>query len=348
MGFSESIRGQLMTNLFLIGERWGPDEERERAPFCGGSGYLLTKMLEDASISRADCYLTNVLNFRPPADRLENVCGTKPEGIPGYPAITKGLYLLANYQSELDRLSDEILSENPNLIICLGAVALWALTGKTAITKLRGVTDISTHTVTGFKLLPTYHPAYISRNWSERPVTVLDLMKAKRESEFPEIRRPNRQIWIEPTLTDLELFYETYIQGCQVLSVDIETSGTRITCIGFAPSSGVGIVIPFTDRRKRGGNYWLSVSDELLAWVFIKRILENPSIHKLFQNGLYDITFLFRAYGIKVAGAEEDTMLLHHALQPEALKGLGYLGSVYTDEGSWKSMRKVETVKKDD
>jgi hypothetical protein len=76
-------------------------------------------------------------------------------------------------------------------------------------------------------------------------------MKAKRESQFPEIRRPNRQIWIEPSLQDLELFYETYIAGCQRLSVDIETSGTRITCVGFAPSGRIGIVIPFYDPRKK-------------------------------------------------------------------------------------------------
>lgn len=337
-----------MTNLFLIGERWGPEEERERTAFVGGGGYLLTKMLEDAGIHRADCYLTNVLNFRPPADRMENVCGDKSQGIPGYPAILKGSYLRAEFQTELDRLSDEIISINPNLVVCLGAVALWALTGKTTITKLRGVTALSTHTVTGFKILPTYHPAYISRNWSERPVTVIDLMKAKRESEFPEIRRPDRQIWIEPTLQDLELFYETEIKLCKILTVDIETSGTRITCIGFASSSRTTIVIPFTDPRRKGGNYWPTLFDESKAWSFIQRVLEDAQISKLFQNGLYDIAFLYRAYGIKVAGAEEDTMLLHHALQPEALKGLGYLGSVYTDEGSWKIMRKVETVKKDD
>lgn len=45
----------------------------------------------------------------------------------------------------------------------------------------------------------------------------------------------------------------------------------------------------------------------------------------------------------------DDTMLLHHALQPEALKSLGYLGSIYTDEGNWKQMReKVKTIKRED
>ena len=48
-------------------------------------------------------------------------------------------------------------------------------------------------------------------------------------------------------------------------------------------------------------------------------------------------------------GAEEDTMLLHHALYPESLKGLGFLGSIYCDEGAWKGMRKgTETIKRED
>jgi DNA polymerase I-like protein with 3'-5' exonuclease and polymerase domains len=77
-------------------------------------------------------------------------------------------------------------------------------------------------------------------------------------------------------------------------------------------------------------------------------VLEDRSILKLFQNGLYDIAFLLRSYGMRVRGATHDTMLLHHALQPESLKGLGYLGSIYTDHGPWKVERTaVETIGRD-
>jgi len=63
---------------------------------------------------------------------------------------------------------------------------------------------------------------------------------------------------------------------------------------------------------------------------------------------MYDVAFLWRSYGIKTFNFREDTMLLSHALQPESLKGLGFLGSVYTDHGPWKSERKgVQTIKRD-
>jgi hypothetical protein len=43
-------------------------------------------------------------------------------------------------------------------------------------------------------------------------------------------------------------------------------------------------------------------------------------------------------------------MLLHHSLFPEMLKGLGFLGSIYTNEQSWKLMSrpKADTEKRDE
>jgi hypothetical protein len=51
--------------------------------------------------------------------------------------------------------------------------------------------------------------------------------------------------------------------------------------------------------------------------------------------------YLWRYAGIAAKKFCDDTMLLHHALQPEMQKGLGFLASVYTDELAWKFMHKV-------
>ena len=79
-------------------------------------------------------------------------------------------------------------------------------------------------------------------------------------------------------------------------------------------------------------------------------VLDSP-VPKVFQNGLYDIHRLWRGYGLAVRNAEHDTMLLHHALQPESPKGLDYLGSIYTNEAAWKltvRMKHKGTIKKED
>lgn len=374
----------MKVKIVFVGEAYGEHEENFGAAMVGPTGIELFRLMEEAGLIQLTEYhielikgfwnhrepyyvdllwkefpqfhRTNVVNQRPPNNRLEHFCGGKAEGIPGFPAtITTakvkgaGRYLLKEFKPELDRLADELDDLNPNLVVALGNTATWALLGQTAISKHRGTTTLSTHTIRGFKVLPTYHPAAIFQNPKYRPIVCIDLMKAVREAEFPEIRRPAREIWVEPTLQDLENFYDRYICGCPILSVDIETSGKLITTIGFAPSPNIALVIPFFDPRAKNRSFWETATDECAAKLFVRRILEDKTIRKLFQNGLYDIAFLLRSDGIGVLGAEEDTMLLHHALQPESLKGLGFLGSVYTDEGSWKQMREeVETVKRDD
>jgi len=367
----------LQPKIAFVAEAFGEQEEALGRGMVGPTGIELLKLCHEAEIieltSEAwsffsefwntrdgtyvdmvwnmypELYRTNVINQRPPGNKLPAFCGGKKEGIAGFPAIVKGKYLLQRFRPELERLAEELDALNPNLVVALGNTAMWALLGQTAISKHRGTTSLSTHTIAGFKVLPTYHPAAIFQQYKIRPIVVIDLMKAKREAEYPEIRRPMREIWIDPTLEDLETFYDRYINGASLLSIDIETSGKLITSIAFSTSISSALVIPFFDARKKGRSYWPSTAAEVTAKRFVKRVLESHLPRKLFQNGMYDVAFLWRADGIRTMGFTEDTMLLSHALQPESLKSLGFLGACFTDEGSWKSLREdIETVKRDD
>lgn len=362
-----------MPPIVLLGEAWGTNEAAIQQGFVGASGIELLRMLDEAKVIQLtvvdldymrrfwsendpslidmvwrmhpEVYRLNVFNLHPHANDMKHLCGDKKEAIRGYPKHTAG-YIKASYQAHLDRLGNNLNELNPNLVIALGNTPLWALCGTTGVSNLRGTTRLSSHTVSDFKVLATFHPAAVLRQWELRPITVADLMKAPLEATTPDLRRPQREIWIEPAIEDVERFFKLPRRG--PVSVDIETAGTSITCIGFAPSPGLALVIPFYDARRKGRSYWLNRTDERRAWQLVKDLLEDGTIPKLFQNGLYDIAFLARSMGIKVRGAEEDTMLLHHALQPEMLKGLGFLGSLYTDEGAWKREHKTHgTIKRD-
>jgi hypothetical protein len=258
------------------------------------------------------------------------------------PAITTGKYLDMAYAPELSRLYEETKKVKPNLILALGGTAAWAFLRTTGIAKIRGSTAESPYG----KVLPTFHPAAAIYDWSIRPIIISDLHKAKREAEFPEVRRPQREVWIEPDLGDIAHFFINHVWGAPIISIDIETVGDMITCVGIAPSIDRSIVIPFYDPTKPGKNYWKTAAEERVAWLHIQSICERK--RTLFQNGMYDIHFLWRTMGIRVLEASEDTMLLHHALQPEMNKGLGFLGSIYTDEASWKLMRKSATAKREE
>jgi len=320
--------------IALIGEAWGEHEARAQMPFVGASGYQLNSLLEDAGIERAECFITTVFNLKPePTNDIKNLCVSKTDlGASNLSPIAPGKFLHAKYVEEVLRVRRELADYKPNVAVCLGGAALWAFTGISSISKYRG-TLINSQYPEGIKLLPTFNPSYVLKVASARPIVVMDLLKAKRQSEFPEIRRPRRTLILEPTLADLQSFYEQ-ARTARCMSVDIETAAGRITCIGFAIRADYGIVVPFWDGRNNG-NFWSTNCDEVAAWRIIRKLLalDTP---KLFQNGLYDVHWLWKKYRIPVNNFDHDTMLLHHALQPEFEKGLGFLGSIYTDEPAWK------------
>jgi uracil-DNA glycosylase len=331
--------------IVIVGEAWGETEDLVGLPFQGHSGQELTKLLQEAGIERRHCLLTNVLALRPPGNDVLKLCARKSDlGGASYllPPLGQGACLRPEFFPELERLGEELLASPRHLVIALGNTATWAILGRAAISKIRGTVATATHCGRGLKVLPTFHPAMVLRNWGQRPIVVQDLMKAKRESEFPEVRRPERQVLINPSLRDLFVWGEAPIP---LASVDIETARGQISMIGIARSRSDAVVVPFFNNKLE--SYWDTAEEEVLAWRFVKGILENPHIPKLFQNGLYDLQYILRL-GISPRNVTEDTMLLHHALYPEMLKGLGFLGSIYTNESSWKLMRDKESLKRDE
>lgn len=337
---------QVRKKIVLLGEAWGAEEARMGLPFVGSSGNELNRILEEAEIDRSECYLTNVFNLQPqPTNDINNLGTIKTLSNVPMPEMSKGVYLQDQYFSEVQRLWKELADVQPNLVVALGNTALWALTGTYGIKALRGTVTEAVYGPTGLKIIPTYHPAAVLRDWSIRSIVVVDLMKAKRQAQFPEVRRPARQIWLEPSLRDIEFFYNQHVLKSKKLSIDIETGGpnySQITCIGFAPSPELAIVIPFVDLRKPGGSYWPTAHQEKLAWDLIRRMMQHADdveIEIVGQNFLYDTNWLWHKVGLSPRNFVRDTMLKHHAINPEMEKSLGFLGSIYTDEPAWKIMR---------
>lgn len=331
--------------LMIVSDSWTHEDEAAGRPLSGAAGKLLRSLLSMHGVDIADAYITCVFN-KYVGDPLNFGC-SKADAIPHTKPIAKSKYCPNRFASEVERLHKEIHDVQPTLILSLGSTAAWALLGTAGIKNIRGA-PLLYDRGRSVKVFPTYHPSAVFREWSLKPVFMADLSKAANESRFPEIRRPYRQVWIEPALDDLYRFEQEHILPSDYLSVDIETAGTQITCIGFAPRTDLALVVPFTCAAASDGNYWKSLGDEIAAWKWVRRMCALPKT-KVGQNFIYDMHHLWRNYGITMGMPMEDTMLLHHALQPEMEKGLGFLGSIYTNEASWKFMRKKhETLKRED
>jgi hypothetical protein len=182
--------------------------------------------------------------------------------------------------------------------------------------------------------LPTFHPAAVLRQWDLRATVLADLVKAHRQMEFPEIRRPRRVVAVAETLDEVQ-FYAATLSSSRPLAVDVETRKGQITCIGFSQHPAYAFVVPFIRGHK--DHYWPAAREHQVLQL-VATILQSPA-PKVFQNGLYDLHYIWRTWRIAPRNCLHDTMLRHHAEYPELPKSLGFMGSVYTDELSWKLMR---------
>lgn len=346
--FNSRGRRAMKKKILILGTSLTQADQDSGEIFSGLTGSILFPMLSRVGIDKRDCHFANVINQVSDGYGFDSFCTTnKADGIKDRTYLARGKYLHKKYQPELDRLAREIEEVNPNIIIALGALPLWALTRSAALKKFRGTPLLNyegTH-----KIIATWEPLQIMRQWKLRVVAVSDLDKAARQSKFPELRRPQRYLHLDPTLEEIEEFYHTYIVPAPFLSTDIETAALTVTEVGFATSATRAIVIPFYDKAKPNGNYWSTFEEEKQAWYWVRKIW-TEKLH-VGQNFSYDMKYMWQMMGIPTPRLLGDTMLLHHSLQPELEKGLGFLASLYTDEPSWKFMRadaKSKTAKKED
>lgn len=348
-------------DILFVGEAYGKQEDAIGLPFIGPAGLEIRQQLYECGfpIGKLDfpftgqqVRLTNVFMARPRDNNLKAFCGKRGDVPKDYrlPPLGQGMWVLPEHLHHLDTLREEIERTSPRLIVALGNTATWALLGRTGISKLRGSFFPNTLVPNGPPVLPTYHPSNILHDWSNRTIVLGDLLKAKRWLD-EGIKLPRRELWLSPTLSEVREFCSRFIFGSvrpNPLSFDIETAGEFTTCIGFAPSIDRAITIPFLDPTKPDFNYWDTQEDELEAWRICHEVLSSD-IPKLGQNGLYDIQRL-RRDRIAVQNYHHDTMIKHHSLYPELEKGLGFMGTLYTDEAPWKLLRdrKKDNFKLDD
>lgn len=140
--------GNPQARLVFVGEAPGGDEDAQGRPFVGRAGQLLTKMIHAMGLKREEVFICNILKCRPPNNRD--------------PKLDEIHNCLPYLKKQLEILQ-------PEVIVALGAhAAKTLLETELSIGKLRGRFHeyrFSDKTQPA-KLMPTYHPAYLLRNYS--------------------------------------------------------------------------------------------------------------------------------------------------------------------------------------
>lgn len=139
--------GDPCARIMFVGEAPGADEDRLGRPFVGRAGQKLDQMIMAMGLKREDVYIANVLKVRPP----NNATPTPEEAEASAPFLMR-----------------QIEAIKPEAIVALGLPSAKLLTGEAlSMRELRGRWwPMTTPSGASFDVLPTYHPAYLLRNYT--------------------------------------------------------------------------------------------------------------------------------------------------------------------------------------
>ncbi len=153
--------GNLQSDVCVIGEAPGFNEDKEGVPFVGAAGQLLDRLLAEIDLDRSQAAIVNVIKCRPPGNR-----DPQPDEIA---ACRPYLSAQLNYM-------------RPMVIVTLGNFATkFILETTVGITRARG----QVYERKGASIVPTFHPAAALRGGRFGGVSTIDAMRG----DFATVRR---------------------------------------------------------------------------------------------------------------------------------------------------------------
>ncbi len=132
--------------LVFIGEAPGAQEDETGRPFVGAAGQKLDQIIGAMGLDRDAVFITNILKARPPENRTPTV---------------------DEIESCAPYLREQLRIIKPEVIITLGGPATKFILGTTeGISRLRGRWGAWEDDDLRIPVMPTFHPAYLLRNYT--------------------------------------------------------------------------------------------------------------------------------------------------------------------------------------
>ena len=152
---TEAVPGEGPTHaeIMFIGEGPGASEDKQGRPFVGASGKFLDQLLEQAGVTRADVWITNVVKCRPPGNR---------DPLPDEVEICTSNYL--QHQIEI---------VNPSIIVTLGRHSMGLFFKGAKITQIHG----QMRKVGDRFVIAMFHPAAALHQLSLKSTIMADFAK---------------------------------------------------------------------------------------------------------------------------------------------------------------------------
>lgn len=159
--------GPKNTDIMLIGEGPGEQEDLLGEPFVGAAGKLLDEMLSIIDLGRHNCYIANIVKCRPPRNR-------DPQE--------------EEQQSCIGYLRNQVALIKPKIIVCLGRIAAKKIIDPDyRITREHGQWICNN----GVWMTAIYHPSALLRDLNKRPETFEDLLSIRNKYQELQINIGN-------------------------------------------------------------------------------------------------------------------------------------------------------------
>ena len=308
--------------IMLVGDFPTVDDMIRNKVYSGSLGTALAGFLRDAGIAMSECSLTTVVKEAPLYGKDEYLYTDKAKKKPN-----------ATVFNSLPGLVEEVARAQPTVIIAMGNLALWALTGKLGAGKWRGSVLPAKSEFGDVKVVSTLDPRVVVKMWEWRPMLLRDLQRAKDESTHTGIAKPEWNFIIRPSFSTVQEVLNRLWKNLQVeitpLSIDIETRGAMTACVGIAWDKNNALCIPLMAVGAPGHNYWQEGEE---VWIIdkLRQIMTHPNCRIIGQNFSYDAQYFAVQAGF-LPNLQYDTMLMQHVVFSGMKKSLDFISSMYSE-----------------
>jgi uracil-DNA glycosylase len=140
-------QGNPNARIVFVGQAPGLKEDESGEPFIGSAGKILDALFLSAGLSRADVYITSILKYFPPRNRVPNFAEIK--------AHTPFLV------DQINIIAPEIIAPMGNFAarFILGGFDIGKMVAVAPITALHGKKHYVEFKKHVFTVMPLYHPA---------------------------------------------------------------------------------------------------------------------------------------------------------------------------------------------
>jgi uracil-DNA glycosylase family 4 len=316
--------------MYFLGDAPGDVEDQTGIPFSNphGAGRTFDLIMSQVGINRRDVRIRNLALKRPPANNMGHYFYDSKCTIPK-PELVEWI----------EGLRMELEENRPNVVVAMGAYALWALTGVKRISDTRGYVTEST-LVPGLKVIPTYHPQAINYEWKLFSIAAFDIRKALHHSKDAKVPADKTR-YIAPANYEMFMDYlESIRREKKRFSFDIESHvGTSYPyLLGVADSKDYGMSF-YCMKNKQST---MSARQEAQLWQKMGAV--GKECECIMHNAAYDKAVLWHYYGVMFENIYLDTLLAAHVIWPEYPRDLGFLGSLVLDVPAWKNLSKVDAA----